>query len=162
MPKKTQAYEKFIRELEKRMADMGDYSDEKLKNMVQTTHEYLEAASDLTKDEVSLIAEAVRQDLSQWRKEYSDAWQESPSANLFTDSVWHWLVKLSDTTQIEWQEISDEIRHRGVYQSGEYIGLGELECSDCGARIQVWHPQAIEPCAKCGHSYFYRHALRCD
>lgn len=159
MAKITKGYEKFIRELDKRMAELGDYSTERLRAMIETTQEYLDAAGDLTKDEWALIARAVRQDLTQWRQGYAQAWEASGSARLLTEGVWHWLVKLSDTTQIEWQEVSDEIHHHGVYRAGEYIGLGELECTECGQKEQVWHPQPIHACRECGGKHFYRHPL---
>lgn len=162
MSKMTEAYEKFIREIDQRLSEVGDVSSEGVKLLVDTTQAYLEAAGDLSKDEWALVTHAVKQDLTQWRQGYVEAWQGSPSMRLLTDSIWHWLVKLSDTTQIEWLEVSDDIHHRGVYNSGEYIGLGEVECTSCGHKFQIWHPQKLEPCDECGHHYFYRHPLPLD
>ncbi len=34
------------------------------------------------------------------------------------DTAWSWLADVTDRTQVEWQELADELEHKGVYRAG--------------------------------------------
>jgi ElaB/YqjD/DUF883 family membrane-anchored ribosome-binding protein/DNA-directed RNA polymerase subunit RPC12/RpoP len=159
MPKRLKAYQEFVEDLEKRLQESGEVSQEELSKMIDTTQEYLQAASDLSKDEWQLIANYVRRDLSDWRNDYKRAYEESPSMMALKESIWYWLAKLSDQSQLEWHELLGDLQHQGVYHSGELLGLGTLECAECGRKTALWHPTIIEPCEDCKSKRFYRHPI---
>jgi DNA-directed RNA polymerase subunit RPC12/RpoP len=145
MPKRLKAYQEFVEDLEKRLQESGEVSQEELSKMIDTTQEYLQAASDLSKDD--------------WRNDYKRAYEESPSMMALKESIWYWLAKLSDQSQLEWHELLGDLQHQGVYHSGELLGLGTLECAECGRKTALWHPTIIEPCEDCKSKRFYRHPI---
>ncbi|WP_432453708.1 MULTISPECIES: zinc ribbon-containing protein [unclassified Agarivorans] len=159
MPKRIKAYQAFVKDLEQRIQQSGEVSREELSKLIDATQEYLHAASDLSKDEWQLIANYVRRDLSDWRDDYRRAYEESPSMEMLKQSIWYWLAKLSDPSQVEWHELLGDLQHQGIYQRGELIGLGVLECAQCGEHTALWHPTIIDACPKCQGERFYRHPM---
>ncbi|WP_220718463.1 zinc ribbon-containing protein [Agarivorans litoreus] len=159
MPKRVKAYQAFVEDLEKRIQESGEVGQEELSKLIDTTQEYLQAASDLSQDEWQLIANYVRRDLSDWKTDYQRAYEESPSMALLKESIWYWLAKLSDQSQVEWHELIGDLQHQGVYQSGELIGLGVIECAECGDKTALWHPTIISSCEHCQGKRFYRHPI---
>ncbi|CAG8998109.1 MAG: hypothetical protein CENE_00046 [Candidatus Celerinatantimonas neptuna] len=158
MNRLTEGYRRFLLKLEEQAAELGDYSQRQLNHIVDQTERYFKAAGDLTRDEWALIAESVRQDLQNWRSQESHL-DDSPGWRYLKDSCWRWLVRMSDTTQVEWRQARDELSHQGTYHCGDYIGLGALECTQCGNIRQFWQPEIIDACPHCGGQSFYRRPL---
>ncbi|WP_026960685.1 zinc ribbon-containing protein [Aliagarivorans taiwanensis] len=156
MPKRIKAYQAFVEDLSKRLQQAGKISQEELSHLIDTTQKYMQAASDLTKDEWQMIANYVRRDLSDWQDDNRRAFEGSPGMRLLSDSIWHWLAKMSDTTRVEWHELLGDLQHQGVYQQGELVGLGTVECTECGTKRAVWHPELLAACDNCGGTQFYR------
>lgn len=62
MDKRQKGYEAFIAELQKQWQETEEFQGERLNRMIAKVQAYLEAASDLTQDELALIAEYVKRD----------------------------------------------------------------------------------------------------
>ena len=60
MDKRRQGYEAFIAQLKKQWEETEAFQGERLNRMIAKVQAYLEAAGDLTQDELALIAEYVK------------------------------------------------------------------------------------------------------
>lgn len=156
MPKELRGYAAFIERLraEWRAAE----PEANLSKLLERTQAYLEAAGELTRDELALIAEYVREDLREF-EEAPGGYKDSAFYNALQESIWGWLLELTDRTQVEWQAVLDEVQHKGVYKVGDRMSLGVLVCNQCGHRRWVLHPERIVSCIECGGSEFSREAL---
>ena len=69
---------------------------------------------DLTQDELALIAEYVKRDLGNYDEGRKDEQVEESAFMLaLKDTAWSWLADVTDRTQVEWQELADELEHKG-------------------------------------------------
>ncbi len=156
MSKQQQGYEAFIERLkaEWQAAEPG----ESLNRLIERTQAYLIAAETLTKDELALIAEYVKEDLREF-EEAPGGYKDSAFYNALQESIWGWLLELTDRTQLEWRAVLEEVRHKGLYRVGDRMALGVLVCNQCGHRHLVLHPERIVSCIECGGEEFSREAL---
>ncbi|BEE16646.1 MULTISPECIES: zinc ribbon-containing protein [Aeromonas] len=160
MDKHKKGYETFIAELKKQWQETGEFQGERLNRMIARVQAYLEAASDLTQDELALIAEYVKRDLGNYDEGRSDeAVEESAFMLALKDTAWSWLADVTDRAQVEWRELADELEHKGVYEAGEWVGLGVMECNQCGWRHKVLRPEQLDTCPECGGTEYHREPL---
>lgn len=158
MDKRRQGYEDFIAQLRKQWEETEEFQGERLNRMIARVQAYLEAAGDLTKDELALIAEYVKRDLGN----YDEGKQEAPESAFMLalkDTAWSWLADVTDRAQVEWQELADELEHKGVYRAGDWVGLGVLVCDHCEWRHTVLHPEQLGTCPECGADEYHREPL---
>ncbi|MDO6708438.1 zinc ribbon-containing protein [Photobacterium sp. 1_MG-2023] len=158
MGKQKAAYESMLEE----MTETLKHSPEELKHWIETTEKYREAASDMTKDELALIRQYLKRDVQEFGQNVQESpapFSESPFYHLVSETIWRGLAEVTDKTQLEWVEVMDDLKHRGVYQAGEIVGLGHLVCEKCGHHEQYTHVRTIEPCVKCGGTQFTRQPL---
>ncbi|RWT34875.1 zinc ribbon-containing protein, partial [Aeromonas caviae] len=118
MDKRRQGYEAFIAQLKKQWEETEAFQGERLNRMIAKVQAYLEAAGDLTQDELALIAEYVKRDLGNYDEGRKDEQVEESAFMLaLKDTAWSWLADVTDRTQVEWQELADELEHKGVYRA---------------------------------------------
>lgn len=158
MDKRRKGYEAFIAQLKQQWEETEAFQGERLNRMIARVQAYMEAAGDLTQDELALIAEYVKRDLGSFEAGRTEA-PESAFMLALKDTVWSWLADVTDRSQVEWQELADELEHKGVYRVGDWVGLGVLVCEDCEWRHTVLHPEQLGPCPECGASEFHREPL---
>ncbi|MGD8112458.1 zinc ribbon-containing protein [Vibrio sp. TRT 21S02] len=155
MPKRKAGYEEVFDDV----VEALKHSPDEVNHVLETSGKVVEAANDMTKDELSLISAYVKSDL----KEFADSYEESKSGPFYlmvADSIWQGLLEITDRTKVEWVELFSDLEHQGLYEAGEVIGLGTLVCDECGHKTQYNHPTVIIPCTKCGHKGFSRVALK--
>ena len=158
MDKRRQGYEAFIAQLKKQWEETEEFQGERLNRMIAKVQAYLEAAGDLTQDELALIAAYVTRD----RGNYDESRAEVPESAFMLalkDTVWSWLADVTDRAQVEWSELADELEHKGVYRAGDWVGLGVLVCDHCEWRHTVLHPQQLGTCPECGANEYHREPL---
>ncbi|EAS41411.1 zinc ribbon-containing protein [Photobacterium profundum] len=158
MAKQKAEYEALL----EKVTETLRHSPEELKDWVDTTEKYRQAASDMTKDEWALISAYLKRDLKEFGKnveESPEPFAESPFYKLVSESIWSGLAEITDKTQIEWHELMDDLQHQGIYQAGEIVGLGNLVCEKCGHHEIYSHAKRIELCSQCGHDQFTRQSL---
>lgn len=158
MDKRRQGYEAFIAQLRKQWEETEEFQGERLNRMIARVQAYLEAAGDLTKDELALIAEYVKRDLGNYEEGKSEA-PESAFMLALKDTAWSWLADVTDRAQVEWQELADELEHKGIYRAGDWVGLGVLVCDHCEWRHTVLHPEQLGTCPECGANEYHREPL---
>ena len=81
---------------------------------------------------------------------------DSPQYLAIEGTLWSWLLAISDKSQLEWLEISEDFKHDGVYDSGEVVGLGHLACYQCQHELIISHPEMLPSCPQCGGEKFKR------
>ena len=158
MDKRQKGYEAFIAQLRKQWEETEEFQGERLNRMIDRVQAYLEAAGDLTKDELALIAEYVKRDLGNYDEGKSEA-PESAFMLALKDTAWSWLADVTDRAQVEWQELADELEHKGIYRAGDWVGLGVLVCDHCEWRHTVLHPEQLGTCPECGADEYHREPL---
>lgn len=158
MDKRQKGYEAFIAQLRKQWEETEEFQGERLNRMIDRVQAYLEAAGDLTKDELALIAEYVKRDLGNYDEGKSEA-PESAFMLALKDTAWSWLADVTDRAQVEWQELADELEHKGIYRAGDWVGLGVLVCDSCEWRHTVLHPEQLGTCPECGANEYHREPL---
>ncbi len=159
MPKRKQDYKQVLDDV----VESLKHTPEELEKALDTSAEVIDAAKEMTKDEVSLISAYVKSDLKEFADNYQQSKQnipDSPFFKLIEQSMWQALLDITDRTQIEWLEVFEDLEHKGLYQVGDVIGLGALVCEKCGHRAEYNHAVVIEPCLQCGNQAFTRVALR--
>ncbi|MGL5948845.1 MAG: zinc ribbon-containing protein [Aeromonas sp.] len=156
--KQKRSYEAFIEQLREQWQATERFQGERLNQIIGKVQDYLEAASDLTQDELALIAEYVKRDLTTY-----DDGRQSADDSEFTvalkDSIWSWLAEVTDRTQVEWAELSENLAHKGHYQAGDWVGLGVMVCEQCRHQHKVLHPEALSRCTACDGAHFRRKPL---
>ncbi|UUM31216.1 zinc ribbon-containing protein [Vibrio japonicus] len=155
MPKRKEGYEEMFEDV----VEALKHSPDEVNRVLEKSGKVVEAANDLTKDELALVSAYVKSDL----KEFAESYEESKSGPFYlmiADSIWQGLLEITDRTKVEWVELFDDLEHQGLYQAGDVIGLGILVCDECGHKTEYNHPTVIIPCSKCGCTGFTRQALK--
>jgi hypothetical protein len=155
MPKRKTGYEEMLT----KVVDSLKHSPEELSQALDKSAEVVQAANDMTKDEMSLISAYVKSDLKAFAEDYESS-KSGPFYLTITNSIWQGLLEITDRTKVEWVELFQDLDHQGVYQAGEIIGLGVLVCEKCGHRSEYNHATEIVPCLQCGHEAFTRQPLK--
>ena len=153
--KHKKGYDAFVEELQ-RQWEMAENTT--IKEAVEKTQAYMEAAGDLTRDELALIAEYVKRDLAAFGDE-KGGFRDSLFYRRISETVWGWLAGVTDKSQLEWQELAEDLSHHGEYQAGEVVGPGLYDCTLCAHRHEVTHPEVLTTCLECNHHTFIRHPL---
>ncbi len=155
MAKRKAGYEEMFEDV----IDALKHSPDELNKALETSEKVVDAANDMTKDEIALVSAYIKADL----KAFADSYEESKSGPFYltiVDSIWQGLFEITDRTKVEWVELFDDLEHQGLYQSGDVIGLGTLVCDKCGHKTLYNHPTVVIPCIQCGNTGFTRQALR--
>lgn len=155
MSKWTKYYQAFIERFTRDL-QTGEHQ---INKAVETTEAYLNATSDLTRDELALINAYIERDLAEFAQSYEEskaAFKDGVFYLSLKESIWQGLAEITDKTQLEWREVIDDVTHHGVYQSGEIVGLGNLVCEHCHHRLVFNHPDVLPVCPKCGGTEFNR------
>jgi ribosomal protein L37E len=151
MPKRKARYVSLLEAvINKLKIDKDDLSD-----VVETSEKVAQAASDMTKDELSLISTYVQADLNEFAHSYEES-KSGPFYLMIENSIWQGLADISDKTFIEQAEFFHELETQGTYHTGDIIGLGTLSCEKCGHRVEYNHPTEVINCTECGHNEFRR------
>ena len=120
---------------------------------------YFNAAEALPEAKVKQFIDNFTYDLNEfYRQNQSDA-KHSVYLGLLNETLWLNLARMTDKSQVEWAELSDDFQHQGTYQTGDVIGFGELACKKCQQTITIYHLSEVSDCANCGGSEFFRHPL---
>ncbi len=110
--------------------------------------DYVQAGADLTRYETQLFLETFKAQA-----------QAEQQPELWPETLWMVLAKITDTTTIERQEFFADLAHQGVYQAGESVGMGRYCCADCGHEIDYFHPAVLAPCTNCQGANFSRNGM---
>ncbi|ALQ08729.1 MULTISPECIES: zinc ribbon-containing protein [Pseudoalteromonas] len=136
---------------------LKDVKDHGVKDVVTGFVESEQAIKDLSQERYELYKSYLKHDIEhiiEHEAYYNSlAWQE------LKESLWFELSHIEDKTQLEWQSLSQDFKHNGVYHAGEWIAMGTLVCKNCNHSHDIYHATQIIPCTQCDGIYFSRKAL---
>ncbi|MCE0488832.1 zinc ribbon-containing protein [Pantoea sp. Mb-10] len=151
----TQEYRTTLATLTQRL----EQGDRDVDALVDEAESQLIAKQTLTPAEVNAVMSAVRRDLQEFALSYQESStgvEDSVFFRVIRESIWKELADITDKSQLEWREVFQDLRHHGVYQSGEVVGLGNLVCEKCGFTRAIYTPESLTRCPECGHDQFQR------
>ncbi|KOC89424.1 zinc ribbon-containing protein [Winslowiella iniecta] len=149
----------YYRELVASLTDRLNQGDRDIDALVDNARQRLLATGELSRSEVEGVLRAVRRDLEEFARSYSENEEDlndSVFMRVIRQSVWKELADITDKSQLEWREVFQDLNHHGVYQSGEVVGLGNLVCEKCHFTRAIYTPETLTRCTECGHDQFQR------
>jgi hypothetical protein len=141
---------------------LGDAGKSEVKNLVHffdRSKEWWATAGELTADEFQQKSIYLKRDLMMFYRHYQQDMQQSEFIQTIKESAWKELADMTDKSQIEWQELKQDFRHQGIYEEGEWVGMGIIVCKSCQYKMEFVHPEELPCCPQCGGSTFLREAL---
>lgn len=153
-------YQRWLAEFNRNMQQNPDNYDNQLVKFADTLKAYIKAGKDLSAYETRLFIETLKRQWSEQQDSEKDipaSEQEAPS--LWPEALWQELSNITDKTQLEWQELTQDFKHQGVYFQGEMVGMGRYRCSNCYQHIDYTHPTELLACSNCDGVQFYREGL---
>lgn len=142
------------------LADIKEHELTSIIEVVEQAKQYLLAAEALPEQKVSQFAENLRFDLKEFYQLNQKQANESVYLGLMNETFWRALAKVTDQSQVEWAELCEDFEHDGIYQKGDFIGFGELECLSCHHRVAITHFTEIGECFQCKNDKFERHSYQ--
>lgn len=155
---KPKGYAAFISYVRALWSDKGAPTTDNLTSWLEDAEKYASAAGEMTKDELSLVSAYVEREMN----DFLDApggYQDSAFYNALQDTVWEWLLALSDKTQLEQIAAADDLHHSAGYRVGEWMSPGEKVCILCGYTEVLTHAIPLKPCTHCDGVRFRRKPL---
>ena len=155
MNKVTRYYRELISALTLRL----ERGEKDIAALTEEARQYLSGRAELTADEVEEVLHALRRDLAEFARSYAQQVKEQDESvfmRVLRQSIWKELLDITDKSQLEWQDIFQDLRHHGVYQIGEIVGLGNLVCEKCQFTRAIYTPEILTRCSACGHDQFQR------
>lgn len=141
-------YRLWLQQLEHRLQANIDPALQPVVSFARQLAAYVQAGKDLTAYETQLFVETF----------FRQQQQEQPPS-IWPETLWQMLAQVTDKTQVEWQELQQDLSHQGVYLQGEQVGMGLYVCQMCGESVHYNHPAELLSCAGCGAGHFRREGL---
>lgn len=145
----NQKYQRWLAELSQTLQQAQQQQQHNLEQLGQKLTDYIQAGRDLTAYETRLFMET-------FKRQWQDG-EEQPS--YWPEYLWQQLSEITDRTKVEWQELNEDFKHKGVYYQGEWVGMGRYRCDHCLGHTDYTHPAELLPCAQCGGVTFCREGL---
>lgn len=151
-------YQNWLKEFNRSLQQSEQRELDRMVHFAEKLKAYLKAGKDLSAYETQLFIETLKR---QWQEhdeqEQANAASEAPS--LWPEALWQELSSITDKSQLEWQELTQDFKHQGVYYQGEVVGMGRYRCSHCLTHIDYTHPAELLACSQCGGVQFFREGL---
>lgn len=116
--------------------------------LLDTVAAYLKAGRELTAYETQLFIET-----------FFHQQQQTDPPSIWPETLWQSLAQVTDKTQVEWQELQQDLLHQGLYSQGEWVGMGVYVCVHCGEASHYNHAAELLVCPQCQGGRFVRRGL---
>ncbi len=144
-----QQYQQWLRQLEQMLQRQAlDQALAPAVKLADTFRAYVNAGRELTSYETQLFLET-----------FFHQQQQSQPPSIWPEALWQLLASVTDKTQVEWQELAEDLLHQGLYLQGEPVGMGCYVCRACGEVLHYHHPATLLCCPACGGGHFTRRGL---
>ncbi|MDP4537085.1 hypothetical protein Q3O60_12875 [Alkalimonas collagenimarina] len=154
MKELKQKYQQWLEQLAEMVQEAEKDSVDQLMELNQNIRAYFKAGRELTAYETQLFVETLKR---QWQD--ADAAEQDDQPSLWPEALWYELAQITDRTQVEWQELLEDFRHKGVYFQGERVGMGCYRCEHCAHLVNYYHPTELQACTNCGGVSFCREGV---
>lgn len=133
-----------------------------LKQLIDDAKEKISDLDELTREEVEQIGEYLERDLEAAGNYLAETGEDlgrwfHMEETLIEDRLKDLFAQISDPTRIALTRLDAAARHAQNYHSGEVVGMGKLECVQCGHTIQIDKTSVIPECPKCKGTTFKIH-----
>lgn len=150
-----QIYEKLSEWLE----DVKQHEVVNMVEVVEKAKAYLIAAERLPEEKVKQFIRNLVLDLKDAYEHTKGDAEHSAYLGVMNETWWQQMADITDKSQVEWAEVTDDLSHQGVYQVGDVVGFGILTCQGCGHEQTITHGIVVSKCTQCGHEAFSRKAF---
>ncbi len=154
--------------------DISDFYHTALDEVVQQTRkggsfmnhlmnelgENVSALESLGKDKAALLKNYLKRDITDAANYLNTSgktlkdWLGFDIA-LIESKLWLNFSEAADQTTLELIKFQEQASMQ-TYRTGESVGIGTLQCDQCGAKLHFHRPARIPPCAQCHHTDFHR------
>lgn len=110
----------------------------------------------VSEEKLTQFCENLKQDLVEFYQQTNSEAKHSVYLAVLSEVWWQTLANMSDKAQIEWAELSDDLKNNGEYKTGDVIGFGLLACQQCQEVTHITHYSMVENCLYCGNDTFNR------
>lgn len=164
MSNETSPLIRLYHTLQEQLHHALDEGREQLPTLQQLIEETLEKGSELgelTREEIDAVSNYLQRDLEAAGSYLAETgedlgrWFHMEEA-LIEDRIRELFAKMADPTRIALEKLDAEARAAQPYHQGEVIGMGKLECIECGETLQFSETSVIPDCPKCGATEFRR------
>ncbi|ABE54088.1 protein of unknown function DUF1451 [Shewanella denitrificans OS217] len=150
-------YQTLIEQVKHSFEDNNTLTIKSLYQSILKSKQYLQLKSQADESELALVEEFLKRDIGNYLKEQNaESLSHSPTMIAIENTLWHWLNEITDKSQVEWHELSQDFKHHGCYQSGEIISQGRMVCTECQHEMQIEFPSIISDCPTCDNNEFTR------
>ena len=153
-------YQALITEVKSQFAEDNTMTVKNLFNSVTQGKEFLRLKEQAGEDELALVEQFLKRDIASFlREQNADSFSHSPTVITLENTLWHWLSEITDRSQVEWHELTQDFKHHGYYQSGDIVNQGIMVCTNCGNEMSIEFPSTISDCPECDNGEFTREPL---
>ncbi|AOW78063.1 hypothetical protein A3Q34_15160 [Colwellia sp. PAMC 20917] len=156
MKSKNSVFQELYQALVTWAEDVNQHEITDIVNKVEQSKLYLQAAEKLPEEKVKQFVDNLRFDINEFITQNEAQAKHSLYLGLLNESFWKNMQAITDKSQVEWSELDEDIKHRGLYKTGDFIGFGLLECQHCQEKITYSHAADVADCFNCGGSSFIR------
>jgi hypothetical protein len=149
----------FYQDLAQWLTDVKKHEVTQVIELIEHAKTLMKAAEEIPEDKLKQFIENLKYDLHEFYQQNQEQAKHSIYLGLMKESFWAVMANITDKSQVEWAELSEDFDHDGVYQTGDVIGFGILECQHCHHTQQITHFSKVNNCLHCGHKYFLRKSL---
>ncbi|NQY33587.1 MAG: zinc ribbon-containing protein [Alteromonadaceae bacterium] len=139
--------------------DVKEHEVTHIVEVIEKFKAYLAAAEAIPEKKVQQFINNFENDLKEFYQQNQAEFQHSVYIGLLNETFWAKLAQLTDKSQVEWAELTEDFKHQGKYHTGDFIGFGELECQKCHHKRTILHFSEVTDCDECGGNEFVRLAL---
>lgn len=147
-------YQQWLDDFSKSLRQSEQQQLDNMLSFAEQLKAYIKAGKELSAYETTLFLETLKR---QWHEQDDSSADELPS--FWPEALWQQLSSITDKSQLEWQELTADFKHQGIYFQGEVVGMGRYRCSHCLQHIDYTHPSELLACSHCGAVQFFREGL---
>jgi hypothetical protein len=153
-------YHKLIQSLERHW--LANKNSETFEQLIERGMSSYRFSSDINEEQLRVIQRQLNIDLMAFIKDkrQNPTFKDSPHYLAIETTIWQWALAISDKCQLEWLELSEDIKHDGLYQAGDVVGLGQFLCTNCSQTMAIYHPDVLTSCNHCLGVQFRRIAFK--
>ncbi len=154
LPKAYAGLLKKVRQAKNEGIKIGEAYWEKL-------HQELIDIEHLNAEESKVVVEALQRDLQEAKHVLKDIgkaisdWLSFDTA-VIEDKFEDWIALVADDTEVDWLLLGKQWNEMDTYHTGDLIGIGVLECTNCGQLLHFHAPGHVPPCPHCHGTEFKR------
>ncbi|MGB1197649.1 MAG: zinc ribbon-containing protein [Thalassotalea sp.] len=149
----------FYHKLSLWLTDVKQHEVTQVVELVEQAKIILAAAEAIPEEKLTQFIDNFIYDLHEFYRQNQEQAKHSIFLALMNESFWALMSKVTDKSQVEWAELSEDFKHNGAYQEGDIVGFGKLTCVKCQKSLLISHLTTVNACLYCHHSHFIRESL---